>query len=130
MSRTYSDPSYGAKKQLKFAKWSCGTRAAGGAIESISMLSPFEITDLSMKSVAAGSGAACSFSVVAGTTVIGTLSFATNATASTVVNGNATSYKAGADTLITLQSVVGTADPAQTFEMTVEYIETFVQSDT
>lgn len=129
MSRTYSDPSYGAKKQYKFAKWSCGTRAAA-AIESVSMMSPFEITDLTMKSVVAGSGAACSYSVVAGTTVIGTLSFATNASAGTVVNETATSYQAGADTLVTLQSVLGTADPNQNFELSFEYVERYVSSDT
>jgi hypothetical protein len=94
------------------------------------MMSPFEITDVSMKAIAAGSGSTCEWILLAGTTVISTISFATNCTAATVVNATATSYAAGADTLVNLVSGTQTADPAQTFELAFEYVERFVESDT
>jgi len=129
MTRSYSDPSYGAKKQNRFGIWSCGTRSAA-TVESISMMSPFEITDVSMKAIAAGSGSTCEWILKAGTTVISTISFATNVTADTVVNATATSYQADADTLVNLVSGTQIADPAQTFELSFEYVERFVESDT
>jgi len=128
MARSYSDPSYGAKKQMRFGIWSCGTRSAA-TVESISMLSPFEITDVNMKAIAAGSGSTCEWILKAGTTVISTLSFATNVTADTVVNETATAYQGGADTLVNLVSGTQVADPAQTFELSFEYIERFVEDD-
>ncbi len=129
MGRTYSDPSYGAKKQNRFAIWSCGTRSSA-TVESISMMSPFEITDVSMKSIATGTGSTCEWILKAGTTVISTLSFATNVAADTVVNATATSYQGGADTLINLVSGTMVADPDQTFELSFEYTERYLSSDT
>lgn len=123
-TRSYSDPSYGSKKVLRFSKWSCGTRATE-TVESIPMMHKFRVTDAVMKSVVAGSGAVSSWTLKAGTTVLATMSFATNATAATVINGTITDYEAGKDTLLNLGSILGTADPAQNMEMYVEYEEVF-----
>ena len=129
MGRTYSDPSYGAKRQVKFAKWSCGTRSSA-TVDSVSMMSPFEITDCSMKTVVAGSGSTSAWILKAGTTAIATMTFATNATAGTVINGVTTAYQAGADTLVNLVSGTATADPNQNVEVSFEYVERYVSSDT
>jgi len=124
-TRTYSDPSYGAKKMMRFGTaYTCGTRSAA-TLESIPMMHKFKITDAVMKCIAAGSGSTSAWAVVAGTTAICTMTFATNCTAATVVNGTITAYEAGKDTLLHLYSGTQTADPAQTVVVWVEYEELF-----
>jgi hypothetical protein len=89
------------------------------------MMNKYRVTDAVMKSVVAGSGAVSSWTLKAGTTVLTTMSFATNATAATVINGTITDYEAAKDTLLHLGSILGTADPNQNMEMWVEYEEIF-----
>jgi len=104
--------------------YTCGTRSAA-ALESIPMMHKFKITDATVKCIAAGSGSTSAWAIVAGTTAICTMTFATNCTAATVVNGTVTAYEAGADTLVYLYSGTQTADPAQTCVVWFEYEDVF-----
>ena len=124
-TRSYSDPSFGSRKQFRFGTaYTCGTRSAA-ALESVPMMHKFRITDATMKCIAAGSGSTSAWAVVAGTTAICTMTFASNCTAATVVNGTITAYDGAKDTLLHLYSGTQTADPAQTVVVWVEYESIF-----
>ena len=127
-TRSYSDPTYGGKKIIQFSKWSCGTRSEA-AVERIPMMHKFKVTDANMIAHVAGSGSTSAWSLVAGTTALCTMTFATNATAGTVLNGTVTAYEAGADTILYLYSGTATADPNQTQQVFVEYEEVFDNSN-
>jgi hypothetical protein len=89
------------------------------------MMHKFRVTDAAMCAAVAGSGSTSAWAIVAGTTALCTMTFATNATAGTVVNGTVTDYEAGKDTVLYLYSGTATADPNQTVSVAVEYEEIF-----
>jgi hypothetical protein len=126
--RSYSDPTYGSKKILKFQKFSCGTRAVA-ALESISLMHPITITGVNIRAITAGSGATSAWSLTSGATILSTIAFATNATAGTVVKGTVAETLVPADGILIMGSLLSTADPNQDCQMSVEYVETFVAED-
>lgn len=126
--RSYSDPTYGSKKIINFAKVTCGTRATGN-LETISVMFPMTITDVNIIAFTAGSGAASSWTLKKGTTALATVSFATNATAGTVVEGSVTETSLTAGDTLSFGVILGTCDPNQTCQMSVEYRETFEVGD-
>lgn len=126
--RSYSDPSYGSKKVFAFTRVTVGTRATA-LVESISVMHPVTITDWNAIADVAGSGAATSWVLKKNTTTLATISFATNATAATVVEGSLTETSLTAGDTLNLFSVLGTSDPNQTILVNVEYRETFEVGD-
>lgn len=132
MSRTYSDPSYGSKKVLKFGRYTCGTRSAA-ILENISVFHPMTITKIYAIAACAGSGSTSAWAVDKNNTALTTMTFATNATAGTIVKGTLSTTAADmyctAGDYLTLISGTATADPAQTAEVCIEYTESFDVSD-
>lgn len=127
--RSYSDPSYGSKKILNFTQVTCGTRATAANVATISVMHPITITDWNITATVAGSGATSQWTLKKGTTALGTLTFATNATAGAVVEGSVTETSLTAGDVLVLGSVLSTADPSQTCLASVEYRETFEVGD-
>jgi len=126
--RSYSDPSYGSKKVFGFTQTTCGTRATA-LVQTITVMYPVTITDWNIVANVAGSGATSQWVLAKGTTALGTLTFATNATAGTTVEGSVTETSLTAGDTLTLRSVLSTADPNQTIQANVEYRETFEVGD-
>ena len=127
--RSYSDPSYGSRKQLDFGLYSCGTRSAA-ILESIVVTTPMKVVGISAVASIAGSGSTSAWAVDHNTTAIGTLTFATNATAGAVANVAAfTPVDCNVGDSIVLNSGTATADPNQNCRVSVEYYETFDVSD-
>ena len=88
MSRTYSDPSYGSRKIFKFNAVSMGTRSGENcpAAGSFTASHPIKILDFSMTVNKTGDGGTSQWVLLKGTTALGTLNFATNPTAGTVMS--------------------------------------------
>ena len=130
--RSYSDPSYGSHKQLEFGQFTCGTRSAA-ILEAIVITTPIKVVAISGVASAAGSGSTSAWAVCKNTTALGTLTFATNATAGAVANATVTTtaadLKCAVGDRLTLQSGTQTADPAQTCKVSVEYYDIFDNSD-
>jgi len=126
--RTYSDPSYGSHKQLEFGQFTCGTRSAA-ILEAIVITTPIRVVAVSGVASAAGSGSTSAWSVSKNTTALGTLTFATNATAGAVANATITATDLAVGDRLVLASGTATADPNQTCKVSVEYYEIFSNSD-
>ena len=127
--RSYSDPSYGSHKQITFGLYSCGTRSAA-ILESIVVTTPISVIGVSAVATVAGSGSTSAWSVSKNTTAIGTLTFATNATAGAVANVAAfTPVACAVGDRLVLASGTATADPNQNCRVSVEYYESFSVSD-
>ena len=126
--RSYSDPSYGSHKFINFQQYTCGTRSAA-ILESVVVTTPITVIGISAVAALAGSGSTSAWSVSKNATALATLTFATNATAGTVVNGTVTATVLTSGDRLILASGTATADPAQTSKITVEYYETFEVGD-
>ena len=127
--RSYSDPSYGSHKSITFGLYSCGTRSAA-ILEAIVVNTPMDVIGISAVATVAGSGSTSAWSVSKNTTAIGTLTFATNATAGAVANVAAfTPVSCDVGDRLVLASGTATADPNQNCRVSVEYYETFDVSD-
>jgi len=126
--RSYSDPSYGSHKQLEFGQFTCGTRSAA-ILEAIVITTPIRVVAVSGVASAAGSGSTSAWSVSKNTTALGTLTFATNATAGAVANATITATDLAVGDRLVLASGTATADPNQTCKVSVEYYEIFNNSD-
>jgi hypothetical protein len=130
--RSYSDPSYGSHKSMTFQQFSCGTRSAA-ILDAIVVNTPMKVIGISGVAAFAGSGSTSAWAVCKNTTALGTLTFATNATAGAVANATVTTTAASVICAVgdrlTLQSGTQTADPNQTCKVSVEYYELFDVSD-
>ena len=126
--RTYSDPSYGSHKVMTFAQYTCGTRSAA-VLEAQVITTPIRVVAVSGVAGAAGSGSTSAWSVSKNTTALGTLTFATNATAGAVANASITATDLAVGDRLVLASGTATADPNQTCKVSVEYYEIFDNSD-
>jgi len=126
--RTYSDPSYGSHKYIMFPRYTAGTRSAA-LMDSISVAGPIYVVGVQGVAAIAGSGSTSVWVVQKNSTAIGTLTFATNATAGTVVNASITAVALTSGDILNLRSGTATADPTQTAQIIVEYVETFEVGD-
>ena len=126
--RTYSDPSYGSHKVMTFAQYTCGTRSAA-VLEAQVITTPIRVVAVSGVAATAGSGSTSAWSVSKNTTALGTLTFATNATAGAVANASITATDLAVGDRLVLASGTATADPNQTCKVSVEYYEIFDNSD-
>jgi hypothetical protein len=89
-----------------------------------------KVIGISAVAAAAGSGSTSAWSVSKNTTAIGTLTFATNATAGAVANVAAfTAVDCDVGDRLVLASGTATADPNQNCRVSVEYYETFDVGD-
>jgi hypothetical protein len=126
--RSYSDPSYGSHKFIQFPRYTAGTRSAA-LLDSISVATPIYVLGVQGVAAVAGSGSTSVWVVQKNATAIGTLTFATNATAGTVVNASVTPVALTSGDILNLRSGTSTADPAQTAQIFVEFVETFEVGD-
>lgn len=133
--RSYSDPTYGSVKTMKFSfAGSTGTRTTA-VISTIKPMTPISVIDWQMTANAAGAAGSMDFVICAtssiGTSALGTITFSGTNAANTTVDGSVTTEAAvAAGGAINLYSVLGTCDPASTFfAPTISYRETFVVSD-
>jgi len=132
--RTYSDPSYGSRKEWSFQRVSMGTRAADTMVLAAGVftaVSPMLIKRWKIVCDATTNGGTSTWVLKKGTLALGTLSFVTNPTAGTVVAGtcDATYGTCAAGTVIYLYSSLSTADPAGFITAMIEYEEIFDVSD-
>lgn len=140
MTRTYSDPSYGSKKILKLETTGAlnGTRSSATEIGATrcTVMQPITITDMNSFFVAGGT-TTTNFLVVnsslAGTGAavpIGTISAYTQAINTvldgSVVSGTAANLSTGDDIYLT---AYGTTTTVEDIQVTLQYRENFVQSD-
>jgi len=134
MARSYSDPSYGSKKQLKSGIVTAGTRATA-IVETMVPVAPITVVDWNMVNNTLGTGGSSQWVLAAtsanGTAALGTIIFVgTHAAGATVagaaVSGAAATVAAGG--AINLYSVLSTAANL-TVNANVEYQESFVESD-
>lgn len=140
MTRTYSDPSYGSKKILALKTTGAlnGTRASATEIGATrcTVMQPITITDMNAFFTAGGT-TTTNFIVVnsslAGTGAavpIGTFGAYTQAINTvldgSVVSGTAANVNSGDDIYVT---AYGTATTVEDIQITLQYRENFVQSD-
>jgi len=135
MSRTYSDPSYGSKKELTLLNTAAMNGTAAAATDQVhTVMEPITITDWNVKVTTAGNGTARQVILghsLAGTgsvSAIGTITVGT-ASADTVTDGTCveTNISAGDDIVIQL---AGTGATVAVVCPVVQYVERFVESDT
>jgi len=130
--RSYADPSYGSKQVFSFNRVSMGTRAAATEVTLAgiwTVMHPIEILDWNIVCDATGDGGTSSWTLRKGTLAIGTLSFATNPTAGTTVEGTVTVTALTAGDTLKIYSALSTADPAPFVTARVEYREIFEVGD-
>lgn len=132
--RSYSDPSYGSRKQFTFQRVSMGTRAADTvelAAGVFTAVVPMVITKWKIVCDATGNGGTSTWILKKGTLALGTLSFVTNPTAGTTVSGtcDATNGICAAGTNVYLYSGLSTASPSPFITATFQYREAFDLSD-
>lgn len=130
--RSYSDPSYGSKKVFSFARVSMGTRAAATEVTEagcFTVIHPIRVTDWNIVCDATGNGGTSTWTLRKGSTAIGTLSFVTNPTAGTTVEGSLTETTLTAGDTLKLYSALSTAAPQPFITARVEYRETFEDGD-
>jgi hypothetical protein len=113
---------------MTFAQYTCGTRSAA-VLEAQVITTPIRVVAVSGVAGAAGSGSTSAWSVSKNTTALGTLTFATNATAGAVANASITATDLAVGDRLVLASGTATADPNQTCKVSVEYYEIFDNSD-
>lgn len=76
MSRTYSDPSYGAKHEMQFGPVTIGTTAAGNLVTWV-CTEPITVTDWAINNLALGTGGPATFVLYKNsTTALGTITLA------------------------------------------------------
>ena len=132
--RSYSDPTYGSRKQWSFQRVSMGTRAADTAELAAGVftaVSPILIKRWKIVADATGNGGTSTWILKKGTLALGTLSFVTNPTAGTVVAGtcDVTYGTCAAGTVIYLYTGLSTASPSPFVTAMIEYEEIFDVSD-
>ena len=130
-SRTYSDPSFGSKKTWSFTRVSMGTRSGQDVTEAgeFVALGPVQIMDFQMYCGATGDGGTSQWVLLKGTSALGTLNFVTNPTAGTYMSTAPTGATGTAGDVFKLYSVTSVADPAPFVQGTIEYIETYLDSE-
>lgn len=138
MSRTYSDPAYGAKQTLPLPATGslAGTQASSTEVAAtrVTIMQPITVTDLNWKFVAGGTGAGVKSVILnksaAGTgaaAAIGTLTIGTHATGVVVDDTvTETNLDSGDDLFV---SYIGTAATVENVQAYVQYKEHFVESD-
>lgn len=135
MSRSYSDPSYGSKKALSFAQTAAINGTTGNTlIESHTFMEPVTVTDFNVRTTTAGNGTSRELIIgksLGGTgtvALIGTVTVGTS-TLGSVTDGAvvSTSFLAGDDLQVLIN---GTGATVATVVASVQYKETYVQSDT
>lgn len=141
MSRSYSDPSYGAKHSLDFGKQASidGTYQSAVDLVRYTFMFPVKVTDWNLRWLtggtdfgadsllylgksAAGTGAVS----VIGTAILGTTATQADGTVLDCSVDAETSFSSGDD--IVLQGY-GTVGLASIVAPVVQYVETFVESD-
>lgn len=128
MSKSYSDPSFGSKKELKSGIYTAGTRAAA-IVETMVPVSAVTVVDWNMVNNTLGTGGSSQWVLAAtsdaGTSALGTIIFVGTHAAGAVVAGSVTETKVSAGGAINLYSILSTAADL-TVNANVEYKETFV----
>ena len=130
-TRTYSDPSYGSKKTWSFARVSMGTRGSQNVTEvgEFTALGAVQVLDFQMYCSGSGDGGTSQWVLLKGTTALGTLNFVTNPTAGTYMSTAPSGATGTAGDVFRLYSVTSVADPAPFVQGTIEYTESFLNTD-
>ena len=130
-NRSYSDPSYGSRKVFNFDRVSAGTRSPGEVTEAgvFTAMHPIALRSWSLTVNASTDGGTSQWVLQNGTTAIGTLTFVTNPTAGTTVEGDLTGTVGTAGSVFYLYSATSVADPAGIVAGQLEYVETFAVGD-
>ena len=132
MSRTYSDPSYGSKKNFKFTILTAGTRATVAPLDSFEPMTSITVLDWNIINTTLGTGGTSQWTLTAtssdGTSAIGTIAMAGTHAVGAVVDGAATETNVPAGGVIHLNSVLSTAADL-TIEAVISYTEDFDVSD-
>ena len=134
MSRCYSDPSYGSKKSLELLNTAAMNGTAAIATDQVyTFMNPVSVTDWNVRVTTVGAGT--SREVILGKSLggtgtiaaIGTITVGT-ASVDTATDGTCTttSFVTGDDLTISLN---GTGATAAVVAPVVQYVETFVESD-
>lgn len=139
MSRTYSDPSYGSRKNITLPE-SAAVTGTGTAVDvncDHKLMYPVTVQDFNVVATTAGTSGVA-FDIILGYETGGTgtwtaLGTASKGTANTAIgeaiNGSVTATNLSADDHLSLH-MDGTATDVLTVVGNVEVIERFVQSDT
>ena len=134
MARSYSDPSYGSKKSLNLLDTAALNGTAAAATDQVyTFMTPVQVQDWNVRVTTAGAGTSRDVILgksLAGTgavTAIGTITVGT-ASVDTVTDGTvtATSFATGDDLVVQL---AGTGATVAVVAPVVQYVETFVESD-
>jgi hypothetical protein len=135
--RSYSDPSYGSKKELVTESTGAlnGTAAAAAAVTAHTFMQPVKVTDWNGRVTVGGTDAGVISLIIgkssAGTgafAAIGTMALSTHAV-DTVIDASltTTAFSAGDDLVV--QRSLGTSTSALVITPVVQYTETFEAGD-
>jgi hypothetical protein len=129
--RSYSDPSYGAVRALKYDTYTAGTRATA-LVESMKVMNPITVLDWNMSNMTLGTGGSSQWVLAAtsssGTSALGTIIFVGTHGIGAIVDGSTTETEVAKDGTINLYSVLSTA-AGLTVNATFTYRERFDASD-
>ena len=139
MSRTYSDPTYGSKKQMPLAGEAIalnGTVTSTTDLARVTVMQPITVSDANVSILVAGTAVDTNLLIgksLAGTgafAALGTITLTGTQTADSVIDATvtATSFSTG-DDIIVARAAGTETETAILVKPYVQYKETFVESD-